>query len=138
MPVNRAGLRHGCLWPKALEREFCEENKMRLSRKKAIELCMEHWTWCAKTGKDKRDWPKLKEFDHRPMNDCFFCEYDKRQCQKNISRNFEGDCRYCPFIKKLNIHCSDTFYRQWHEAKTITGRRKYAKLFLERQIKKCV
>lgn len=107
---------------------------MKLSRKKAIKLCIELWTWLAKTGKLKEDWPEWEKYGDIAEN-CWFCEYDSQQ--QNYKSNFNlAGCRYCPLIKKLGLHCRDTYYRKWYSAKTPKTRKKYAKLFLK-QIKKC-
>ena len=50
---------------------------MRLTRKKAIELCIELWAWLAKTGKRKWAWPEWEKYEEIE-NDCWFCEYDKK------------------------------------------------------------
>lgn len=105
---------------------------MKLSRKKAIELCIELWTWLAKTGKKKEDWPKWEEYGYDIYGDCWFCEYDEQQ----IGR-FHGDnCSYCPLVRKLRMTCSDDdcFYTKYRISRTPKTRKKYAKLFLE-QIK---
>lgn len=97
---------------------------MKLTRKKAIELCIELWTWLAKTGKEnKEDWPG---WDRKyAIMDCFFCEYapvDKKR----------GLCKRCPWWQKHG-HCYRNInspYRKWCEAEIPRTRKKYAKLFL--------
>jgi len=90
---------------------------MKLTRKKAIELCIELWTWLAKTGKYKEDWPKWKEYGKK-LHNCWFCAYKKM-------------CSLCPYYQKYG-HCNsaDTYYNKWKDAKTSRTRKKYAKLFL--------
>jgi len=114
---------------------------MKLSRKKAIELCIELWTWLAKTGKKKGDWPKWKKYENYALpkgsavlHDCWFCEYGYQM----TSRSYARKCEYCPLIRKLNMNCGDgkCFYEKWEDVRTPKTRKKYAKLFLE-QIKKC-
>jgi len=100
--------------------------KMRLSRKKAIELCIELWTWLAKTGREKEDWPRWKIYGDYVVNDCWFCEYSK-----------EVGCSRCPLEKKFSLTCGSTFYGNWTRARFPRTRKKYAKLFLE-QIKQTV
>ena len=119
---------------------------MRLTRKKAIELCIELWTWLAKTGKLKEDWPKWEEYSKKygsddiysPVcNHCWFCEYS---CQRSSSMLL--NCKFCPYRIKYG-HCHSNkkdvlnHYGHWFEAKTPRTRKKYAKLFLE-QIKQTV
>jgi hypothetical protein len=104
---------------------------MKLTRKKAIELCIELWTWLAKTGKKKEDWPKWVEYDYT-YNDCWFCEYGSQQVEK-----YNGcTCQYCPLIKKLDMLCGKSYYGKWSCTKAPKTRKKYAKLFLA-QIKQC-
>jgi hypothetical protein len=121
---------------------------MRLTRKKAIELCIELWTWLAKTGaKRKDDWPKWEEYekssDEYILNSCWFCEYNERQ-KNRYNIDIEDDCRYCPWDKIFGVNNESAYgcqeaenspYDDWRWAKTTESRKKYAKLFLA-QIKK--
>ena len=101
---------------------------MKLSRKKAIELCIELWTWLAKTGKRKSEWPKWDKYSGHIINECWFCEHNGQRY---------GGCIYCNnhciYYKKYG-HCNpeDTlsYFGHWNEAKTPRTRKKYAKLFL--------
>ena len=122
---------------------------MKLTRKKAIELCIELWTWLAKTGKKKKeDWPKWENYRNynRPRGSstaesCWLCEYGY---QRRKSTKKGETCDYCPYKRKYRIVCNadidDTddkqlfYYSRWEDAKTPRTRKKYAKLFLE-QIK---
>lgn len=108
---------------------------MKLSRKKAIELCIELWTWLAKTGKEKGDWPKWKKYGiiH---NDCWFCEYGRYRKRKNKSSD-KSICVHCPLRQQDIKGCYAFAYGNWEEAQTSRTRKKYAKLFLE-QIKTIV
>lgn len=95
---------------------------MRLSRKKAIELCIELWTWLALTGKLKKDWPKWKKYKLvSPTTYCWFCIYDEQ---------FMDDCDKCPLVPKYT-GCSGTYFANWVSARFPRTRKKYAKLFLE-------
>jgi len=114
-----------------------EGDRMRLSRKEAIELCIELWTWLAKTGKRKWEWPRWDKYGE-VENLCFFCKYRTQQFWRypNLSlKNPEGFCRHCP-LTSIGVFCmkSDSFYDIWFNAKTPETRKKYAKLFLK-QIK---
>jgi len=106
---------------------------MRLSKKKAIELCIVLWTWLAKTGKKKWEWPGWNKYGDI-NNYCWFCEYT---AQKNYGC---VRCDICIYHKKYGHHCNreslKTYYSSWANAKTPRTRKKYAKLFLE-QIKQC-
>jgi hypothetical protein len=99
---------------------------MRLSRKKAIELCIALWEWLAKTGKYKEAWPEWDKYGNITC-DCWFCEYDERQKKRHKEKRA---CIYCPFRRKWDVHCSKTFFENWEDAKTPRTRKKYAKLFL--------
>ena len=115
---------------------------MRLSRKKAIELCIELWEWLAKTGAEsKSDWPGWQKYGYVTCN-CWFCEYQEQQYEKykpDNKENKEGFCRYCP-LTKIKVDCmpsnNGSLYLKWKSAKTPRTRKKYAKLFLG-QIMKC-
>ena len=104
---------------------------MRLTRKKAIELCTEAWTIHAKTGCKKSELPEK----HQGMDSsCWFCYYNNHTVQgSRISTS--GECKKCPYFKKFG-HCNigDVPFANWDKAKTPRTRKKYAKLFLE-QIK---
>ena len=106
---------------------------MRLTRKKAIELCIQVWTWCMETGKLKSAYPYSKEQlkyvaeDDYPESHCWFCEY--------CLQHKDCGCKGCPLGGEEN-KCSSMAYDKWESAKTPRTRKKYAKLFLE-QIKKC-
>ena len=101
---------------------------MKLTRKKAIELCIEAWTIHAETGCRKSELPEK----HRGMcNECWFCEYDERQKKLHGGDN----CKHCPLVNLLGIkYCSDSYFGRWAKARFPSTRKKYAKLFLN-QIK---
>ena len=110
---------------------------MRLTRKKAIELCDELWTWLAKTGKDKEDWPGWEKYGKMAF-ECPFCEYGSHQAEiRDSYMSLSDACPYCPFEGKGFCRCNSLYFSEWKMAKeneNITARKKYAKLFLE-QIK---
>jgi len=106
---------------------------MRLSRKNAIKLCIEVWTWCAETGKPKEDWPEWDKYGDID-NDCWFCEYDEQQKKK---KRLQSCCGDCPLKIKLGHYCSKTAFGYWVKVETIEDRKKYTKLFLA-QIKTLV
>ena len=106
----------------------------KLTRKKAIELCIELWEWLAKTGKKKEEWPKWNEFDSSISNDCWFCEYDWQQLNRYGAIQRIAECFYCPLKKQVGHCATKTYYKNWDKAKTSKTRKKYAALFLE-QIK---
>ena len=101
---------------------------MRLTLRKAKDLCIELWTWLAKTGKGKRNWPGWEKYGFA-RNVCWFCEYVK---YRNLENKTHTGCRPCPlYSQSHNNGCYDFAYRQWENATTTDGRKKCAKLFLE-------
>ena len=103
---------------------------MRLSRKKAIALCIELWEWLAETGEEwKADWPGWKKYGNICWSHCWFCEYSNRKLKNDTG----VECRECPLSGK-DFECDRLYYGEWKAAKTPHARKKYAKLFLE-QIK---
>ena len=47
---------------------------MKLTKRKALEICLELWQWCAETGLDKADWPGWHKYGQMDA-DCPCCEY---------------------------------------------------------------
>lgn len=101
---------------------------MRLTRKKAIELCISLWTWLAETGaKFKSEWPEWEKYERNICwSHCWYCEYSNRRCKNTVGVN----CKKCPLGGK-SFECNDLYYGKWKEAETPRTRKKYAKLFLE-------
>lgn len=106
---------------------------MKLSRKKAIALCIELWTWCMETGKRKSEWPKWNIYG-KIMSCCWFCEYDDQMLDRYKRKR--PSCGYCPLITSGLGKCNKEggFFDKWDKAKTPRITKKYAGLFLE-QIK---
>ena len=106
---------------------------MKLTRKISIALCIEVWTWCAETGKQKYEWPKWRNnggsYRYITLH-CFFCEYDRQRRQRTHKKR----CYHCPFEGPERACVKNYYYGKWEDAKTPKTRKKYAKLFLE-QIK---
>jgi len=102
---------------------------MRLTKKKAIEISIELWTWLAETGKEKWEWSGWKKYGHMLCN-CALCEYDNRACER-----LGGEwCSHCPYYKRFGDCQGEeefTAYANWAEAETEEERKKYAALFLE-------
>ena len=109
---------------------------MRLTRKKAIEVCILLWTWLAETGKRKENWPEWEKYNiriaHIARHDyCWLCYYDNHTTFKGSDRYGGGECLYCPYYKKFGYCNNDEeYFNCWIEAKTPHTRKKYAKLFL--------
>ena len=112
---------------------------MRLTRKKAIELCIELWTKLAKTGSKYKsrairwtDYITRKEANESEY--CWLCIYNNRKARKPQSTS---ECSFaCPYYQVYDFYArrTDTPYNKWYSANTRSDRKKYAKLFLE-QIK---
>ncbi len=106
---------------------------MKLTRRKAIELCIELWTWCMETGGKKENWPEWKKYKDLivEIEDamwCWFCLYNNR---KQRQKQHESDCRSCPYWKEYGFCAKDgNPFGGWDDAKTPRTRKKYAKLFL--------
>lgn len=101
---------------------------MKLTKKKAIEITVELWTFLAETGDEKGAWGGWETYGQM-IYGCPLCEYS-HHCL-NWGR---GRCGSCPYYKKFGC-CygdeEDTIYSLWEEAHTPRTRKKYAKLFLE-------
>ena len=100
---------------------------MRLTKKKAIDLSIELWTWLAETGSPrKEDWPGWKRLGaESTLAHCFLCEYS--------SRREYSICKFCPFHQRFG-HCtlsSPSAYSKWSEEDNSPMRKKYASEFLE-------
>ena len=110
---------------------------MRLTRKKAIELCIELWTWLAETGKKKKAWPEWRKYkDCKGLNDaqlCWFCLYNNRK--QRLQQSSSSCSHSCPYYKVYGFCAKySNPFNGWYDAKTLNVRKKYAKLFLS-QIK---
>ncbi|GAH13108.1 unnamed protein product, partial [marine sediment metagenome] len=67
---------------------------MRLTKKKAIEIAIELWTWLAETGaKYKGDWVGWEEKYGEMEADCPFCEYSDRWG--------DDECESCPYFQRF-------------------------------------
>ena len=101
---------------------------MRLTRRKAIEIAIELWEWCAETGKDKRDWPDWEKYGEMYAG-CPLCQYSRQERVEG-----ESDCGRCPWWEKFGDCISDdmplTIYEHWENAATPKTRRKWASKFL--------
>ena len=94
----------------------------RLTRKKAIQICKELWTWLAETGKNKSEWPEWEKYGTMHI-DCPFCKYARE--------SVTGDCNACPYNQKFG-YCDlwDTPYCKWRQAESADERKEAAKAFL--------
>lgn len=100
---------------------------MRLTKKRAIELTLELWTWLYENPtKYKANWPgwtwsggQYKEVSC----DCFCCEWVFTVTKKG--------CSSCPLAPLWGASCAElsegNVYRLWGEATTNKDKKKYAK-----------
>lgn len=96
---------------------------MRITKKQAIKISIELWTWLAKTGTDnKGHWGGWDEYGLM-RSDCSLCEYVATK---------RGGCNSCPYYLKFGM-CTkdDTPYWQWNMSPTKRVRKEYARMFLE-------
>lgn len=108
-----------------------------LIKEKAIELCIELWTWCAQTGKSKIEWPgweTYKEYigtyDLAYFSYCWFCLYGIRKENESVSPFGKHVCSHCPLYEKFG-HCTSMLsYDAWSEATTDEERKIRATIFL--------
>jgi hypothetical protein len=91
------------------------------------DLCIELWTFLAKTGMGKGDWPRITEFTGLVF-DCFFCEWTMQQGNESIT------CPICP-IQASGPHAYNCLnvesYYLWEHAESDEERAKPAKEFLK-------
>ena len=105
---------------------------MRLTKKKAIEIAIELWTWLAETGSiSKLLWPGWEKYGEMGLA-CPLCEYDARKAAKSEL----GACNYCPYCEVFGECMTDEFvdatpYDMWVCATATPERKKYASQFLE-------
>ncbi|KKM86363.1 hypothetical protein LCGC14_1279870 [marine sediment metagenome] len=92
---------------------------MKLTKKKALEIAIELWTWIVDNpGKKKEDWPKWEEYGD--MRDC--CSLCERYIRKRIKTRTEHGLRCdCPIADKHD-HCTGTAYRDWDRAMNEDGK----------------
>ena len=95
-----------------------------LTRKRAIELCLEMWRWLEDNPeKDKKDWLLNNGYTLFEVDcNCFICEY--------VEQIKYGDCFKCPLKFLWRNHCMslESPYRKWSDAFYNTEDRiKYAK-----------
>lgn len=102
------------------------EERIKLTKKEAIKLFREHWTWLAETGGNedsKAQWLIDNDYLNIECN-CFLCEYVKQKHNNN--------CDKCPIDWKSNrstsIICFYNYFEEWEEAKTVKDRKYFAKL----------
>lgn len=95
----------------------------KLTKKKALEICIELWTWLAETGSEyKFDWPGWKEYGDIWAH-CPCCEYQKQNPVSN-----------CLIFSGINGKCTctkeDSVYTKWNSAGTST-RKEYAQQIVD-------
>lgn len=103
---------------------------MKLTKKKAIQISIELWTWLAETGAaHKWRWQGWRKYGYMHA-DCPLCEY---------VNPLGGGCASCPYYQKFG-HCYTlltgnkglkTSFDKWCNARKVETRKKYAALFLQ-------
>ena len=97
---------------------------MRLTKKKAMEICIELWTYLAETGNKKEDWPGWEKYGE--MNaECPLCEYGDQNPAK-------AGCN-CPLDRPPFNGCYNppSEYENWVEATRDVDEKRFAGLFLK-------
>ena len=95
---------------------------MRLTRRKALDIAIELWTWLAETGKEKDDWPGWEKYEEMEGG-CPFCEYSARH----------GRGCDCPFgfVVQPYGNCYATPFDDWEGAELKSGdKKRFAAAFL--------
>ena len=104
------------------------------AKKESIRLHREMWSWLAKTGKDKEDWPEWEwngGLYGRIMKNCFLCSYVFEILKKDIEIR---SCRkYCP-LKWPDKYCAVSsiltnkqfLFDKWQNETDIEKRKEYA------------
>jgi len=98
---------------------------MRLTKKKAIQISIELWTWLAETGADKWRWPGWKEYGEMSY-DCALCVYSEKKGK-------EDSCESCPLTEQFGGCCTFPEYpafANWSFSRTVEDRKKWASAFL--------
>jgi len=96
---------------------------MRLTKKRAIDWTIELWEWLAETGGRKGRWEGWEKYGESDF-ECFLCDY-------GFSLESQSMCMRCPYHDMFGkCEIAPTFYCSWRKAKSVSGRKKYAKLFL--------
>jgi hypothetical protein len=112
---------------------------MELTRRRAIELSIELWTWLAKTGKEKREWPGWIEnggIHPKVALRCFLCEYSGvtgfHSCLDGTSPGEDRCIERCPYGSNYGFCAEDErVYSSWEDAESIEEKKEFAQLFLE-------
>ena len=95
---------------------------MRLTKQKAIAICIELWEWLAETGKEKHYWPGWKQYGMMVAH-CPFCKY---------VRQTHSGCEKCPYSNKFGwCALPNSPYERWTNVIRKSSRQKYANQFLE-------
>jgi len=89
---------------------------MRLSKRKALEICIELWSWLGSTGSAyKEEWPgwKINGGKYPEMKlYCSLCEYDSYRHYHN--KTYKSGCYYCPLKKELNYCGRNSLFYKWN------------------------
>ena len=85
---------------------------MRLTKKLALKITLELWTWLAETGEWKWAWPGWKKYDPEMAfaSNCPLCEY----CYRH-GTSFEWSqksCGECPYKQATGVKCL-RYFNSW-------------------------
>lgn len=98
---------------------------MRLTKKAALRITIELWTWLAETGRLKREWPGWETYGYM-WEYCPLCEFDSRH---QVSER--PACVHCLIVTTgYAVHCTRMAYGHWAKACSATTRKRYAAQFL--------
>ena len=99
---------------------------MRLTKKKAMEICIVLWTYLEETGNEKEDWSGWEKYGEMDM-DCPLCEYHYQNPPK------EDDKCNCPLDRPPFYGCCDppSEFRNWNNVAGKADRKRFARAFLK-------
>jgi len=92
-----------------------------MTKRKALEICIELWTWLAKSGSHKNRWPRW-EWNGGEIkwmqNQCSLCEYSDRE---------KKGCEACPLKEALDRCKPNSVYAKWCASDLKIFRKWYAR-----------
>jgi hypothetical protein len=97
---------------------------MKLTKRKALEICRDLWKWLSKRGRsfyDKESWSGWKQHG-KMVCDCPCCEYEEQHSNRKLF------CLEDCLIKWPGGDCEsdDSPYENWKQAATVQKRKKLA------------
>ena len=95
---------------------------MRLTKKRAIQISIELWTWLAETGREKEAWPGWEKYGDMQCG-CALCEYDYRHVDNCTS------CSYHKMFGKCTQGSAP--YADWRDSRSQAASKAHAQAFLD-------